>query len=81
MDECNQSNLYFLNGFGRLMPLTTTHFLEVCARVLPKIASNVSFRGKQISKMTSNVSFRGKKISKMTSNVSFRGKQIKHEHF
>ena len=42
-DECNQSNLA---DFLRFIPRTTTHFLEVCGRVSPKVTTNCSFRGK-----------------------------------
>ena len=50
MRECNQANLCFLDDFLRFIPWTTTHFLEVCARVSPKVTTNGSFRGKQILK-------------------------------
>ena len=51
MDECNQSSLKFSDDFGRLIPWTTTYFLEVCSRVLLKVTTNGSVRGKQISKI------------------------------
>ena len=40
-----------MDDFVRLIPLTATHFLEVCARVSSKVATNGSFRGKRISKI------------------------------
>ena len=52
MDECNQSNLCFMNNFEGLIPWTTIYFLEVCARVSPKVTTNGIFRAKQISKIS-----------------------------
>ena len=51
MDECNQSSLNFLHDFGRLIPWTTTYFLEVWSRVLLKVTTNGSVRDKQILKI------------------------------
>ena len=52
MDECNQSNFCLLDDFGRFIPWTTIYFLEVCARVLPKVTTNGSFGDNQISKIS-----------------------------
>ena len=41
-----------MDDFVRLIPSTTTPFLEVRARVSPKVTTNGSFRGKQISKIS-----------------------------
>ena len=52
MGERNQTNLCFLDDFVRFIPWTTTHFLKLYARVSPKVTTNGSFRGKQISKIS-----------------------------
>ena len=41
----------FYVDFAMLMSQATTNFLEVSARVLLKVATNGSFRGKRISKI------------------------------
>ena len=51
MSEYNQTNLCFLDDFIRFTPWTTTHFLEVCAGVSPKVTTNGSFRGNQMSQI------------------------------
>ena len=50
-EKCNQSNLCCSDDFGRLIPCTTTHFLELSEFVSPKVTTNGSFKGKQISKI------------------------------
>ena len=52
MNEWNQSNLCFMNNFEGIIPWTTIYFLEVCARVSPKVTTNGIFRAKQISKIS-----------------------------
>ena len=52
MGQCNQTNLCSLDDFLRFIPGTATHFLEVSARLSPKVTTNSSFRGKEISKIS-----------------------------
>ena len=51
-DECNQSNLGFLDDFDRFIPWATIFFLEVCAGVSMKLTTNGSFWNKQISRVS-----------------------------
>ena len=51
-DECNQSNLSFLDGFNRFIPWTTGYFLDAYASVSLKLTTSGSIRGKQISKIS-----------------------------
>ena len=50
-EECDLKSWNFSNKHGMIMPGSDTYFLEVCAHVSLKVATDNSFRGKKSNKI------------------------------